>query len=126
MKTSMNTHKRIGIDYNFAKKAVELKPKSSKAHFRLYKSHRLNNDLDSAKNSLREALEIEPNNMEIRTEYKELCNVKSQKEKEWYAKMNGFFDSAKMRTIEKADEKEKVLMHKIRRKHYSRMNEPRD
>ena len=111
---------------NFAKKAVELRPESSKAHFRLYKAHRLNNDLDAAKLSLREALNIEPNNMEVRSEYQELCNTKSQKEQEWYSKMSGFFDSAKMRKIEKADEKEKQLMHKIRRKHYSRMDEPRE
>lgn len=80
--------------------------------------------MDSAKDSLRKALEIEPNNMQIRSEYKELCSAKSAKEREWDAKMSGFFDSAKMRKIEKVDEQEKTLMHKIRRKHYSRIGEP--
>lgn len=61
----------------FAKFAVEIDPQESKAHYRLYKALRLNNDLDAAKLSLREALNHDANNMEIRREYRELCDTKS-------------------------------------------------
>ena len=104
----------------YGKKAVEIKPESSKAHFRLYKAYRLSNDLDNAKETLKKALQLEPNNLEIRSEYQELCNTKSAKEKEWYSKMSGFLDSEKMRKIEKKDEQQKEMLHKIRRKHYER------
>lgn len=87
----------------YAKDAVGINEKSSKAYFRLYKAHRLNNDLDSAKEALKNALTLEPNNKEIRQEYQELCSTKSQKEKEWYSKMSGFLDSNKMKKIEAND-----------------------
>ena len=53
----------------YSKDAVAINDKSSKAYFRLYKAHRLNNDLDSAKETLKNALNLEPNNKEIRLEY---------------------------------------------------------
>ena len=60
-----------------AKAAVAIKEDSSKAHFRLYKAYRLNNDLDTAKETLKNALNLEPNNREIRSEFTELCSVKN-------------------------------------------------
>ena len=35
---------------------------------------------------------MDPNNLNLRSEYKALCDVKSAKEKEWYSKMNGFYN----------------------------------
>ena len=105
----------------YAKFAIEIDPTSCKAHFRAYKAHRLNNDLDSAKINLREAVHAEPNNMEVRREYQELCDTKSKKEKEWYSKMSGFYNTDKMRKLEMSDAIDKELMSKIKRKHYSCM-----
>jgi hypothetical protein len=60
-------------------------------------AYKLNNDLDQAKESLFDAHKLEPNNELIRKEYKQLVALKSEKEKEWYSKMNGFLDSDKMK-----------------------------
>ena len=105
----------------YAKFAIEIDPTSCKAQFRAYKAYRMNNDLDSAKTHLREAVNADPNNMEARREYKELCDTKSKKEKEWYSKMSGFFNSDKMRKLEVSDAVDKELTSKIKRKHYSCM-----
>lgn len=67
-------------------------------------AHKLNNDLDPAKDHLVQAVKLEPGNQAMRAEYKALIELKTKKEKEWYSKMNGFFDSDKLKNIEKKDE----------------------
>lgn len=99
-----------------AKEAIELNPNEVKAHYRLGMAYKLNNDLDLAKQSLMDAIKIEPNNELIRKEYKQLVALKSEKEKQWYSKMSGFLNSDKMKQIEKKDHEEQKLKHKIRRK----------
>ena len=98
-----------------AKEAVSLDPQSSKAHYRLSVAHKLNNDLDPAKEHLAEAVKLEPNNIQIRKEYQELVDLKNKKEKAWYSKMSGFYDSEKMRKIEQKDEQHEKLRYKIKR-----------
>ena len=98
-----------------AKEAVKLDPKNGKAHYRLALAHKQNNDLEPAKEHLKLAIELEPNDLLIRKEYKELDELKRKKEHEWYSKMSGFYDSAKLRKIEKAEEQETKLRHKIKR-----------
>ena len=86
-----------------ANDAIELNPANAKAHYRLYLACKLNNDLDSAKKSLLEAVKLEPNDKRMRGEYQELLDLKNKKEKEWYSKMNGFYDGEKLKKIEEKD-----------------------
>lgn len=98
-----------------SKDAIELEPENSKAHYRLYLACKASNDLDQAKVSLQEAVKLEPKNAAIRREYQELLALKNKKEKEWYSKMSGFLGSEKLQQIEKKDQDEQKLMHKIKR-----------
>lgn len=59
-----------------AKEAVDLNPNNSKARFRLGLAYKLNNDLELAKENLKEAAKIEPNNKLIRDSYQELVDLK--------------------------------------------------
>jgi hypothetical protein len=58
---------------------------------------------------------LNPNDVTIRKEYKDLMAVKSEKEKQWYSKMSGFLSSDKLKRIERKDEQEQKLKFKIRR-----------
>ena len=101
-----------------AKEAVKLDPKSSKGHYRLSMAYKLNKDLDLAKEHLKTALQLEPKNKSIREEYEQLCDLKSKKEKEWYSAMSGFYNSEKLKKIEKRDEIDTILREKVKRKHF--------
>lgn len=98
-----------------AKDAVDLDPENGKAHYRLSMAHKLNNDLDPAKDHLVTAVKLDPSNTAIRAEYKALIELKTKKEKEWYNKMSGFLDSDKLKKIEKKDETQEKLRYKIKR-----------
>lgn len=57
----------VGFDaVKHAKEAVKLAPESSKAHYRLAMSYKLNNDLEPSKEHLTEAIKLEPNNVMLR------------------------------------------------------------
>ena len=98
-----------------AKDAVDLDQENGKAHYRLSMAHKLNNDLDPAKDHLVTAVKLDPTNTAIRAEYKALIELKTKKEKEWYNKMSGFLDSDKLKKIEKKDEVQEKLRYKIKR-----------
>ncbi len=53
--------------------------------------------------------------MAMRKEYKQLCDVKTAKEKEWQSKMSGFYNAQKLQKIEQKDEEETTLREKIKR-----------
>lgn len=53
--------------------------------------------------------------MAMRKEYKQLCDVKNAKEKEWQSKMSGFYNAQKLQKIEQKDEEETTLREKIKR-----------
>ena len=76
--------KQVSDAIKHAKEAVGLDKDNSKAHYRLSIAHKLNNDLDPAKNHLAIAVKLEPTNLQIRKEYQELVDLKNKKEKEWY------------------------------------------
>ena len=86
-----------------------------KAYYRLFLAYRDMNDLDRAKESLTEAIKLEPNDKKMRDEYKSLCNVKSEKEKMWNDKMKGFYNTKKLDEIASKDEEEAILREKIKR-----------
>lgn len=44
-----------------------------------------------------------------------MLDLKNRKEKEWYAKMNGFYDSTKLKKIEKKEEETEKVRFKIKR-----------
>jgi len=106
-----------------AKDAIELNPQECKAHYRLAQAFKANNDLDQAQEAFKEAIKIQPDNHQIRKEYKELTELKSSKERQWYSKMSGFLGSDKLKKIEQKDEQEEKLKYKIKRKC---LNRPRE
>jgi len=55
------------------------------------------------------AIQLDPSSMQLREEYKILMDLKNVKEKEWYSKMNGFFNSTKMTQLQKNEEEEELL-----------------
>ena len=103
-----------------AKDALDLDPQNCKTLYRLSQAYRQNNDLDMSIETMKKAIEIEPNNRTLRKEYQEIDSLKKRKEKEWYSKMSGFLDSKKLKQIEKKDEDEAKLMHKIKRRCFER------
>lgn len=70
-------------------------------------------------------MKLEPKNEGMRAEYRELVALKNKKEKEWYEKMSGFYDGAKLKKIEEADRNDEKLRHKIKRQCF-RERPPRD
>ena len=111
-------HYQRGVAFDaikHAKDAVALDEQNAKAHYRLAIAYKLNNDLEPSKDHFIEAIKLEPANVSIRKEYKELLNLKNRKEKEWYSKMNGFLDSEKLKKIETKEEENEKLRFKIKR-----------
>ena len=49
-------------------------------------------------------------------------DLKDVKHKEWYAKMNGFLNSDKLKEIEQKDYEEKLLKEKLFKKEFSQEN----
>lgn len=98
-----------------SKDAFEIDPKNSKAYYRHYLACKATGGLDQAKESLHEAVKIEPNNLNLRKEYTEFLEMKNAKEKIWYSKMSGFFASDRLRKMEIRDEEQEKLEGKIKR-----------
>ena len=80
----------------FAKESLIYKPDAPKAHYRMGLAYKEENDLDRAEEQFKKALDLAPNDPSIRAEYKELMDIKNRKEKEWYGKMQGFYNKKKM------------------------------
>lgn len=95
--------------------AISYDKSNPKAYYRLSQSYLALNDLDRAKENLTLAIEHAPNDTALRTEYKELCAIKTSKEKEWYNKMSGFYQNPKLAKIERTDDEEVILREKIKR-----------
>lgn len=51
----------------------------------------------------------------MRTAYKALCDEKGKKEKEWYNKMSGFYNSDKLDKVSQKDEEQTILLEKVKR-----------
>ena len=71
-------------------------------------------------------MHLQPNNLTLRKEYRDLVAHKTSKERQWYSEMSGFLDGQKLKDIEKKDENEEKLKFKITRKHLlKRAGDPR-
>lgn len=99
-----------------AKEAVALNPKNPKAHYRLAMAQKANGEFDLARESLLEAIKMNPGDAGMRDEYKKLKELKDAKHREWYSKMNGFLHSEKMKQIEETEQQEKILKEKVYKK----------
>jgi tetratricopeptide (TPR) repeat protein len=99
----------------FAKEAIGYVKHNPKAHYRLYLAYKESNDLDRAKESLLEAIKLEPNDKRMREEYKKLIDTKSEKERMWNDKMKGFYNTKKLTDLETEEHEERVLREKIKR-----------
>ena len=102
----------------FANESLDYNKTNPKAFYRLASALKMNGDLDAAKENLVAAIKLDPNDKNLRTEYKQLSDLKQTKEQEWYSKMSGFLKSEKMAKIEQKDEEEAVLREKLQRKHF--------
>lgn len=70
----------------------------------MFQAYKALNDLDRAKENLTLAIKYSPDDRSLRTEYKQLCDLKGAKEKEWQSKMAGFYNGPKLQRIEDTDE----------------------
>ena len=98
-----------------ALEAITYEKNNPKAYYRLFMAYRVINDLDRAKENLEMAIQLEPNDKNMRMEHKKLSAEKSSKEKEWYSKMSGFYGKDKLTKIESRDEEETLLREKVKR-----------
>lgn len=71
--------------------------------------------MDHAKESLVEAIKLEPNDKKMREDYKNLVQVKTEKENMWTGKMKGFYHNKKLAVIEAEDTEASILREKIKR-----------
>jgi len=103
----------FGEALKFASTAVTKDPSNSKAHFLKYRSNKEKGDLDSANESIKEAIKLEPSNLQFRNEYTLFIEMKLKKEKAWRSKMEGFLHTDKFKKIEKDDEEEQKIRGKV-------------
>lgn len=103
----------------FCKEAIEHKPTNPKAFYRLAVAQRENGELEPAKVSILKAIELSPNDLTLRGEYKKLMDLMNKKHKEWFQKMNGFMNTSKMREIEEQDKEEQILKEKLLKKEFN-------
>ena len=59
----------------------------------------------------------------MRSEYRALCAERQKKEREWSAKMSGFYNSTKLQRLEKADSEQMQLRQKLQRQVFSERND---
>jgi hypothetical protein len=52
------------------------------------------------------AIKLQPNDPVLREEHKHLKELKSEKEKQWYSKMNGFYNKTKLSEIDLQETKD--------------------
>jgi len=81
----------------------------------MFQAYKQLNDLDRAKENLTLAIKYSPEDRSLRAEYKQLCDLKGAKEKEWQSKMAGFYNGPKLQRIEENDKQETLLREKIKR-----------
>jgi len=60
----------------------------------------------------------------LRKEYTAFLEMKNAKEKEWYSKMSGFFNSDKLKKQDKKDEDQEKLEGKIKRQCFREIDIP--
>jgi hypothetical protein len=82
-------------------------------------AQRENGELEPAKVSILKAIELSPNDLTLRAEYKKLMDLMNKKHKEWFQKMNGFMNTSKMREIEQQDKEEQILKEKLLKKEFN-------
>lgn len=77
------------------KEAIEQNNTNPKAYYRLSVAQKLNGELIPAKESILLGINIAPNDLSLRNEYKSLMDLINVKHKDWFTKMNGFLHSEK-------------------------------
>ena len=82
-------------------------------------AQKINGQYEEAKANLLEAIKLAPGDKFLRDEYKQLMDLKDAKHKEWYSKMNGFFNSEKLQKIEDQDDEEQLIKEKLYKKEFA-------
>lgn len=98
-----------------AKEALNVDKTHVKAHYRLALAYKELVDLPMAKEAFANAIKLAPNDRELRKEYDALVNTMKTKEREWFDKMKGFYNTDKLAKIEQQDEELTSLREKIKR-----------
>ena len=97
------------------KNANEFDAGNAKVYYRMALAYKAENDFDRSQDNFKEAIRLDPQNAQLRTEYKQLLETKNKKEREWYSKMKGFYHKEGVNRIIEKDEQRQVLKDKIRR-----------
>jgi len=104
------------------KEALTYVKHNPKAYYRMSIAYQALNDLDRAKENLEMAIKQEPNDRAMRVAFKALCDEKGKKEREWYSKMSGFYNSDKLDKVSQKDEEQTILREKIKRQMMDNQN----
>lgn len=96
-----------------AEEAIKIDSECAKGYFRKAQAERLKGEYDLAKESITTAIKLAPEDKSLREEHKMLMEIKSQKEKEWYSKMSGFYSGTALSKIETEEEEKKILSEKL-------------
>ena len=64
---------------------------------------------------LKNIIKLEPNDNNMKSALKALSQEKNAKEKEWYSKMSGFYNSDKLKKVVQKDEEEAIIREKVKR-----------
>lgn len=97
------------------KNALEFSKSNPKTYYRMALAYKGENDFDRAQENFKQAIKLDPQNSDLRTEYAALLEIKNAKEREWYGKMKGFYNKEGVAKIVERDEKKQLLKEKIRR-----------
>lgn len=92
--------KNVNHVIKHAQEAIKIDPTNAKAYFRLFQGYKMNNDFELAKAAIIRAIKLQPNDPVLREEHRCLKELKTEKEKQWYTKMNGFYSKSKLTEID--------------------------
>lgn len=98
-----------------AQNAVDADQTNFKAFYRLAQAYQDLHDFDQSSENFKKAISLQPQDRQLREEYKKMIDYKNAKIKEWNSKMFGFFDKANVQEQIKQDEREATLRQKIAR-----------
>lgn len=98
-----------------AQNAIEVDSTNFKAFYRLAQAYKDLNDFDNSTTSFKQAISLQPQDHQLRVEFKQMLNFKNATIKEQNAKMFGFFDKASVHEQMDQESKDKTLRQKIAR-----------
>ena len=102
-----------------AKDAIKYDPTNHKAMWRLGQAQCEAHDFEPAVASYKNAIQMCPQDRQLREDYARMIEYKNKKIKEWNSKMMGFFNKAETRAQMDQNDKEDELRKKIARQTFN-------